>query len=259
MQRSMDRELETPDCQREKVPVAVERPGSIECVQDVVELFANDVNWANIMFIVSDSSDPEVKTLFYQCALKMYRKLKNKEFQVWFDRYGKRQPQLYLILACKADQISTELASFAQHSSVIEVMRARQAHKLRTNPKLQNIVRLVFLFDRELSDKIALGSIFVSLQMQQTPRFKPLSSKRLLLLPRMSRLVSLMSRSPTTPPTIIAVKLLEMALFPSLFRRKMLKPWDSSSPVVAVLPKRCLGPSRASIQMLSSHVGITMP
>jgi hypothetical protein len=164
----MERDMDTPDCHREKTSVAVDCPGSLESVEDVIGMLANNMGFANFLSIISTTDDPKLKGLFSECSLKIYCLLKREDFQNWFNKYGKKQPQLYVILFMRIDSISTQLAAMAQNSSVMAKIDANEGHKLKSDPRITNAIRIVFLLNRELEDKYMMGAIF-----QDIPRITP--------------------------------------------------------------------------------------
>lgn len=57
MQRNLDWDINTPDAQREKILAAVERPGSLENIQDLVEIMcANNITLPSLLLCQKLSS-----------------------------------------------------------------------------------------------------------------------------------------------------------------------------------------------------------
>jgi hypothetical protein len=128
------------------------------------------------------TEDPKLKCLFSETSLKIYCLLNRDTFQTWFNKFGKQQPQLYDILFVRVDSIAMQLGTMAQNSGVVSKINAKQAHKLKNDPRVIIVVRTIFLPTRELEDELFLVAStmrsLVSLLMVQIPTFKLPNSKR---------------------------------------------------------------------------------
>jgi hypothetical protein len=131
-------------------------------------MLSNNMNFANLMSVTPEGSDPEYKGLFAEASLRMYSLLKSKDFNQWFDRNAKRQPQLYVILFMRADAIFSQLGAMAQNSRVIEFSKTNQPHQLKGEPWINNVIRIIILFTRELQEKMVMGAVYV-----EVPRVTP--------------------------------------------------------------------------------------
>ena len=160
MQRNLDRDLNAPDAQREKVLAAVERPGSLETIQDLIEMCANNIEFAVAMAIPKVEGHPELKCLFSECSLKLYKLFKSSNFLGWYMAMLKRQTHFYSIGFTKLDSSFCQLSSLVQHNKTIERIKARKAHLLIDDDRLHQAFRVIWLFIQEVKDKMSMQSIF---------------------------------------------------------------------------------------------------
>jgi hypothetical protein len=160
LQRNVEKDLDAPDCQREKVDALVERAGCLEKIDDVTSMASNNINWASLVVVPVIPTSPKLKCIFSSCSQRIYCLLKSTEFKDWALNTLSRQPHLYVTFFLKLDAVWVMLAKMALNSNTIEYMKDHKAAKLKQNKYLQQAVRITWLFEKEVNDKISMGYVF---------------------------------------------------------------------------------------------------
>ncbi len=91
----MEREMEAPDSQREKISVTVERTGSLASVQDIVTLLANVIWFCLLVALSSEAGKEHLKCFLSECYMRVYKLLKSSVFVGWLQETLMIQPQLH--------------------------------------------------------------------------------------------------------------------------------------------------------------------
>jgi hypothetical protein len=101
LQRNVEKDLDAPDCQREKVDALVERAGCLEKIDDVTSMASNNINWASLVVVPVIPTNPKLKCIFSSCSQRIYCLLKSTEFKDWALNTLSRQPHLYVTFFSK--------------------------------------------------------------------------------------------------------------------------------------------------------------
>lgn len=168
MQKVMEREMEAPNSQCEKVSVTVERTGSLVSVQDIVTLLANVIWFCFLAALPSEAGKEHLKYFLSECYLKVYKLLKSSVFVGWLQETLMLQPQLCVIIFLNLDSIWCQLGTMALNSRVIELSKAKQGQKLKNDRRMKQAFRSVFIFIQNVKDKMALKAVFTTV-----PRITP--------------------------------------------------------------------------------------
>lgn len=168
MQKSFERDFETPDCQREKVCVTVERPGSLETLPDLDTLIVNTISVNGLVALPKIASHPKMKNVLTDCFRRIYVLIKSGPFKDWWEEMKKKQPQAVIIIFLRLDSIWCQIASIVLHSCNMKLIETNKADQIIKDSRLRAMVRTTFVFVQKVEDKILLKDIFTDV-----PRITP--------------------------------------------------------------------------------------